>query len=119
LPPRGGHRDDREVLGVMTLLDDRPADADVLFKEAHQRRRRRRILLAAVLALAVGAAAAGLALTGGSDGPRQPVPSAAPVSPAVDKVGPPPRVAWVDYQGQVHIGSLQNHQQRVVASGGE
>ena len=27
------------------------------------------------------------------------------------------RVAWVDYQGYVHIGSLQTHQQRIVASG--
>ena len=31
--------------------------------------------------------------------------------------GSPPWVAWVDYQGQVHVGSLRTRQQRVVASG--
>jgi hypothetical protein len=39
------------------------------------------------------------------------------VQSALDKIGPAPRVAWTDYQGRVHIGSLDTLQQRVVASG--
>ncbi len=92
--------------------------AEVLFKEARQRRRRRRILLATVAAMAVAATAVALSVSaGGSVHAAKPVPAPAVSPPPVHVLGTPPDVAWVDYAGQVHVGSLLTHQQRVVASG--
>ncbi len=104
----------------MTLQPTRPAptaaDAELLFKEAHQRRRRRRLLIAAIAVVAIAVSTAAIALTGGGD--ARPAPAAPVVQPpAVKLPGTAPRVAWTDYQGHVHIGSLQTLQQRVVASG--
>jgi len=111
----------------MTLLSTRPTrfvsaaaeDAELLFKEAHQRRRRRRIVMGAVAAAALAATTAAVAFTGSGSGHAQ-APASAPVvsRPTITKPSPPPQVAWVDYQGRVHIGSLQTHQHRVIASGG-
>jgi hypothetical protein len=107
----------------MTLQPTRPSSADaesveVLFREAHRRRRRRRVFMAAVVAVAVAGTTAGLTLTGnGSSHSRPPVATPKVQQPAVKLPGTPPRVAWADYQGNVHIGSLQTHEQRVVASG--
>ncbi len=104
----------------MTLQPTRPApaaaDTEVLFKEAHQRRRRRRLAMAAITLVVAAVLTAVIALPGG--GHKQPAP-AAPVArpPAVRLPGTSPRVAWVDYQGNVRIGSLQTHEQRIVASG--
>ncbi|HEX4017452.1 MAG TPA: hypothetical protein VHX15_12025 [Frankiaceae bacterium] len=89
-------------------------DVLVLFIEAHQRRRRRRLFIAAVALAAIGATTAAVTLTA-NGGQAHPAPVASP--PAVPSLGSPPRLAWIDYQGQVHIGSLQSRQQRVVGSG--
>jgi len=96
----------------------RAAEAvELLFREARQRRRRRRIVMVAALVAAVAATATAVALSG--SGRIRPVASVPPVSHrAVTPPGSAPRVAWVDYQGQVHVGRLQTREQRVVASGG-
>jgi hypothetical protein len=104
----------------MTLQPTRPApaaaDTELLFKEAHQRRRRRRLGIAAITLVAVAVSTAAVALTRSSH--AQPAP-AAPVAqqPAVKLPGTAPRIAWVDYQGNVRIGSLQTHEQRIIARG--
>ncbi len=104
----------------MTLQPTRPApkaaDAELLFKEAHQRRRRRRLLISAIIVVAIAVSMAVVALSGG--GHTRPAP-AAPVArqPPVKLPGTAPHLAWVDYQGNVRIGSLQTHEQRIVASG--
>jgi hypothetical protein len=106
-----------------TLLPNRPegpvssaaGGAEVLFKEARQRRRRRRTLMVAAVVVAIAATTAGVALSG--SGPRSAAPAPVASPAAVLPLGPPPNVAWVDYQGRVHVGSLQTHQQRVVATG--
>jgi hypothetical protein len=90
------------------------ADAQALFAEA--RRRRRRIRLTAGL-IAVGLAASAAVLLANwphhSGAPGRPDASAAALSavklPAV-------LVAWVDYNGRLHIGSLITGQQRVAAA---
>jgi hypothetical protein len=107
----------------MTLLTLRPTraapsathDAELLFKEARRRRRRRRILMVLVVAAIAAAGAAAVVMTAGGEGRAASTPAIS--HPAVKAIGPPPQVAWVDYQGQVHIGSLPSHQQRVVANG--
>jgi len=93
-----------------------PGTADALFAEAKRRRRRRRLAgLAVVLALA---AAAGVAFmvarpnrvpaAPGADGR-----TARPVSaPGAALAG---SVAWVDYNGRVHLGDLATGTQQVVA----
>ena len=93
-----------------------PGTADALFAEAKRRRRRRRLAgLAVVLALA---AAAGVAFmvarpnrvpaAAGADGR-----TARPVSaPGAALAG---SVAWVDYNGRVHLGDLATGTQQVVA----
>jgi hypothetical protein len=95
------------------------ADADVLFQEAHERRRRRhrRGMLAAALVLAVGAATVGFGLAARHKSPQHPAsrPAGPPTAKQSNRL---PQVAWVDYQHQVHIGSLQTHQQHVVSSDG-
>ncbi len=105
----------------MTLQATRPrhpvaTEAELLFKEAHQRRRRRRLLISAIAVVAIAIATAAVALSG--NGHSSPPPAHAAVQrPAVKLPGTAPRVAWVDYQGRIHIGSLQTRQQRIVASG--
>ncbi len=105
--------------GSTALLAGRPADTEVLFKEAHQRRRRRRrIFMVIVLISVIVAISTALALAGGDSHPAPPPqPAAAAPRPVVARPAGLPEVAWVDYRGQVHIGSLRTHQQRVVAAG--
>jgi hypothetical protein len=104
----------------MTLQPTRPApaavDTELLFKEAHQRRRRRRLAMAAITLIVAAVLTAVLTLPGG--GNAQPSPAAPVVpTPAVKLPGTAPRVAWVDYQNNIRIGSLQTREQRIVASG--
>jgi hypothetical protein len=106
----------------MTIVDERiegagSGEAEALFKEAHQRRRRRRLLIGAlVLAVAIAAAVTPFALTGPSSSHR--LVASAKTSPT--RVGPvsesPPRVAWVDYDGALHVGTANGLSQRVVAT---
>jgi hypothetical protein len=101
------------------VVPTRPADdAEVLFKEAHQRRRRRRRLLAGVFILVVAAAATGVAVVVGGSHPHNAGRVATPARTPLQNVGTTQRIAWVDYQRRVHIGNLQTHQQQVVATGG-
>jgi hypothetical protein len=91
---------------------------DDLFQEAHRRRRRRRIAMAVVVAVAVAGTTVRLALTGrDSSQAGRPAAAPRPQHPLIKLPGTPPRVAWADYRGKVHIGSIQTRQQRVIASG--
>jgi hypothetical protein len=106
----------------MTHLAPHPdtpeTDVDVLFQEAHQRRRRRRMGFAVVVVVAAGAAAGIFALANPQNSSQHPARAAGPPPPAATKFGPAPLMAWVDYQRDVHIGSLRTHQQRVISSNG-
>src|SRR5262252_7994862 len=93
-----------------------PGTADALFAEAKRRRRRRRLAgLAVVLALT---AAAGVAFTVAR-------PNRVPAAPGADGRGARPAnvpgaalagsVAWVDYNGRVHLGDLATGAQQVIA----
>ena len=93
-----------------------PATADALFAEARRRRRRRRLAgLAVVLALTAAVAVAFILArpnraptAAGADRGR-----ARPVStPGAALAG---SVAWVDYNGRVHLGDLATGAQQVVA----
>jgi hypothetical protein len=91
------------------------AVAEALFKEARRRRRRRWLaVLAASLVLAAAAAIGFSAIRA----PRQPASGAArtgPASTAHGGVAPGTSVAWVDYNGRLHLGDLATGTQRVVA----
>jgi hypothetical protein len=105
----------------MTTLDERIAavasEAEALFKEANQRRRRRWLLTGtAVTAVAVATLVASLALLGASPSRRfAGNGTTAPTTPAAVS-GPHPVVAWVDYHGALHIGTVNGLSQRVVAA---
>src|ERR1700722_4896024 len=92
-------------------------EAEALFKEANQRRRRRWLLTGtAVIAVAVATLVASLTLLGASPSHR-PAGSltTAPRTPAA-VTGPYLLVAWVDYDGALHIGTVNGLSQRVVAA---
>jgi len=94
-----------------------PLEPEVLFKEARRRRRRRRIGGAVALLGLVAGLLTTLAIRESSgSSPREgsalrqiPVP-AAPLGP--------PRIAWVDYAGGLHVGDLTSGRQRTVAQAG-
>lgn len=104
-----------------TIAPPRPSEpgtADALFAEARRRRRRRRLAgLAMVLALSAAAASAFI-VTG---------PDRAPAARNAYRVRARPvstpdaalsgSVAWVDYNGRVHLGDLATGAQQVVARG--
>lgn len=92
-------------------------DPEALFKEA-RRRRRRRWLVTGVIAiiLIAGGFAASLATVGSRPEARPPPPRLAPSVPISPVNGVPavPQVAWVDYNGFLHVGDLNGLSQRVV-----
>jgi hypothetical protein len=87
----------------------------VLFEEARRRRRRRWALgLALSFVLVVTAATAFALSRGGRPAPARghaPPAHGAPVAASA-----PPGVAWVDYDGQLHIGNATTLSQRIVAT---
>lgn len=89
--------------------------ADLLFPEANRRRRHRRLtILLAILALIGGVVVALGVLPVGSPVPAgTPAPALSP-SAAPTVAGSVPRVAWSDYQGQLHIGDMNGFSQRQV-----
>src|SRR6516162_2441378 len=93
-----------------------PATADALFAEARRRRRRRRLAgLAVVLALTAAVAVAFIlarpnrapTAAGADRGRARPV-----TTPGTALAG---SVAWVDYNGRVHLGDLATGAQQVIA----
>ena len=105
----------------MTIVDERIAaagsEAEALFKEAHQRRRRRRLITGTlVMAVAITAVVIPRALTGPPSSHR---PVASPTTPSKG-AGPAsegtPQMAWVDYNGALHVGMVNGLSQRVVAT---
>jgi len=93
------------------------SEAEALFKEANQRRRRRWLLIStAVIAVTVATVVASLALMGASPSHRSTgSPTTAPTTPA-PVAGRNPLVAWVDYDGALHVGTVNGLSQRVVAA---
>lgn len=97
------------------------ADIIALFAEARRRRRRRRITAAAVSLAVAGSVMIGLTAGGGH---HDPAPRAAASSrrAVITKPRTPgfalpaAHVAWVDYNGQLHIGDVATGTQHVVAN---
>ena len=95
-----------------------PTDEELIIKEARRRRRRRRLAIGvATLVLLGGLIGAVVVLPlGSSDPAHQPT----PVLPSLPTGAPTPtgvipKVAWSDYQGQLHIGDLGGLGEHVVA----
>jgi hypothetical protein len=111
--------------GQGRLLIDAPGGEDAssvliqaLFEEARRRCRRRRLAYAAISLILVVAVAVGLT-TGWPPGGAAPAgqrhaPLAGAGEPAFTL--PAATVAWVDYQGQLHVGDVATRVQGVVAS---
>lgn len=101
---------------------DGTADILALFAEARRRRRRRRLAAAAVILSLAGLVAISLTGGGARHDParraRRPAPRAAViVKPRVPRFTlPAAQVAWVDYNGQLHIGDVATGTQHVLAS---
>jgi hypothetical protein len=91
------------------------AEATALFAAARRRRRRRRAA-AALMALALGGAAVGV-LGGWPDhGSPRFGREAAPGGRAAGFTLPDAAVAWVDYNGGLHLGDVATKAQRVLAT---
>jgi hypothetical protein len=101
----------------------RPTEADaatappinVLFEEARHRRRRRWALGLVLSFVLVVTAATAFALTG-SGRPTLPRGHASRSAGALPAAVARPGVAWVDYDGQLHIGNAATLRQRIVAT---
>ena len=95
-----------------------PAHPDLIIKEARQRHRRRLFVIGiSTLVLLGGLIGAVIATVVGSS---DPVHRSAPALPSLPtRAAPPsgaiPKVAWSDYQGQLHIGDLSGLGEHVVA----
>lgn len=91
-------------------------EAQLLFREARQRRRRRWLVAGIVLTVL----AAGVFVTVSYSGAKPPArPPSSPPRPAPNRLiagaTVSSHVAWVDYDGQLHVGDLSGFSQRVVA----
>jgi hypothetical protein len=97
------------------------ADLTALFAEARRRRRRRRITAAAVSLAVAGSVMIGLTSGGGHHDPA-PRTAASPRRAVITKPDlrrftlPAAHVAWVDYNGALHIGDVATGTQHVVAT---
>jgi hypothetical protein len=99
-----------------SALSPAGACTEALFKEAKRRRRRRRLAAAgAILALAALAIAFGVTRAPRLPGPGGPRTGQAGGGPGTG-VAPGTSVAWVDYNGRLHIGDLTAGTQHVVAT---
>jgi hypothetical protein len=91
------------------------AEAEALFAEAHRRRRRRRLAGGVACLVLAGLLAAGLLTAWPRHGAgTHPGHLGAAAAPGFTL--PPVRVAWVDYNGQLHVGNLATRAQHVVAT---
>lgn len=94
-----------------------PADTDALFKEARRRRRRRRLAGLAVAVVLASAAAMGINVI---QAPNRPAAVTAGGGRAGTAAGTAvtagTSVAWVNYRGHLHLGSLATGTQHVVAT---
>lgn len=105
----------------MTIITSPPeqpeiAEEQLLFKEARQRRRRRWLVAGIVLVVVTAGIIVAL-VTPGAKTPIRP-PASQPPSTPIRPVGGAaviPQIAWVDNNGQLHIGDLSGFTQRVVA----
>jgi hypothetical protein len=97
------------------------AGIEALFAEARRRRRRRWMAGVAGCLVLGGAVVVGVTAGGAhyqaprsarSAGPAAAAPTPRPLRLAL----PPARLAWVDYQGQLHIGNVATRYQRAVAT---
>jgi hypothetical protein len=99
---------------------ERPAvtEAQVLFAEARRRRRRRWLAGGAVVLLLLGGVAGVLraGLSQHRPAAAHPRPRGAPVGRTAQFTLPPAQLAWVDYNGQLHVGDVAGRTQRVVAA---
>jgi hypothetical protein len=104
----------------MTLTDtpSRPVEVDeaeLLFREARQRRRRRWLVAGMIFVAAAGVIFA-VVDPGAKIEVRPPVsPPRTPPPLAVSGAAVLPQVAWVDNEGQLHIGDISGFTQRAVA----
>ena len=88
----------------------------LLFPEANRRRRRRRLAVVLIALILVGGIIAALAMLPVGSSTRRNQPSTLPSLPnaAPALVEGISRVAWSDYEGQLHIGDLNGLSQSVV-----
>jgi hypothetical protein len=104
-------------LTIITSPPEQPriAEEQLLFHEARRRRQRRRLLAGIVLVVVTAGIVVAL-VTPGAQAPTRPPASQPPPTP-LRPVGAAaiPQIAWVDYNGQLHIGDLSGFTQRVVA----
>jgi hypothetical protein len=92
------------------------AEEQLLFREARQRRRRRWLVAGIVLVIVAAGIVVALMIPGAKTPIRPPAspPPPTPIRP-VGGGAAIPQIAWVDYNGQLHIGDLSGFTQRVVA----
>lgn len=97
--------------------EQRVDEIELLFKEARHRRRRR-WLIAGIVTTAVTVLVIVTVAFWGTETPVRPPTNPLPTAPTRPIAGVPavPHIAWVDYDGQLHIGSLSGSTQRVVAN---
>ena len=105
----------------MTIIASPPeqpqiAEEQLLFQEA-RRRRRRRWLVSGMVLIVVAAGIVVALVTPGAKTPMRPPASQPPPTPIrpVGGAAVIPQIAWVDNDGQLHIGDLSGFTQRVVA----
>jgi hypothetical protein len=98
--------------------DSLKARIQALFAEAHRRRRRRRLAFALISTVSVIAVVLGLTTGGPRDrGPLARHGNTRPAGTGAPRFTlPAATVAWVDYDGQVHVGDVATLTQRVVAT---
>ena len=91
------------------------AGIEALFAEARRRRRRRRLVSAVAVAGLAASVLAATAWLGGWPAPGPGAPGGPPPAGRAARSGTSPSVAWVDYDGRLHVANLATAQQRVAA----
>src|SRR5262249_7909925 len=113
-PQRDRTRQVRSLTIAPVSPSSEAVQAEAIFKAARRRRRRIRLTVGMIAVVLAGSAAVLLA-----NGPHH---NRAPVRPHASAAAlsavqlPAMHVAWVDYNGRLHIGSLTTGQQRVAAA---
>jgi hypothetical protein len=89
--------------------------AEALFAEARRRRRRRRLLSAVAVAGLAASILAAAAWFGWWPAPGPGASGRSPRASTAGRSGMSPSVAWVDYDGRLHVANLATARQRVAA----